>query len=286
MEMRRQMVDEWSYHEPMVGQQYQAHIPNLLKRCRENRYSLQRQAILQQNYKESEEGKLVWDCHRHDPEVVDQYLKVVKDWATLRAPAQSEHAPHKLSEESMLDFLHANGGRYEQAIASLKLGYSALCRPAVVWESAEVEAFLAAYDHYGRDFRAIADALPRKSWKQVADFYFRHKSDENQFNMPKPGAATRGLGDFSPPLPSPGAEITAEEDAIAKAGGLAPSKLLALKQQLVDLSAHEGSVSKEKAFVVSNQQDSVWVVKNTSRGTVDALFELLVSRQLIRASEE
>ena len=45
-----------------------------------NRYSLQRQAILQENYEEHQEGRLIWDCHRHDPDVLRQYLDYVAEW--------------------------------------------------------------------------------------------------------------------------------------------------------------------------------------------------------------
>ena len=41
------------------------------------RYSLQRQAILQENYTQGEEGRLIWDCHRHDPDVAHLLLTVI-----------------------------------------------------------------------------------------------------------------------------------------------------------------------------------------------------------------
>eukprot|EP00656_Telonema_subtile_P040396 TRINITY_DN4545_c0_g1_i1.p1 TRINITY_DN4545_c0_g1~~TRINITY_DN4545_c0_g1_i1.p1 ORF type:complete len:612 (-),score=121.24 TRINITY_DN4545_c0_g1_i1:55-1890(-) len=287
-EVRRQMVDEWSYHEPMVGTKYQAEIPNLLKRCRENRYSLQRQAILQENYTEAQEGRLVWDCHRLDPDVIEQYLTLVKDWGEQNPPTDDlSSVPYKLGEESLLDFLHANGGSFEQAIESLKLGYRALCRAQAIWDSSEMNAFVAAYEHYGKDFKAIADALPRKSWKQVADFYFKHRSDEhNVFNLPTPCSTPRNADEGSRHGPaSPGPELTAEEHTISKTAQIAPAKLMTLKQKLVEFSAHEGKISRSRAYELVNHQDSIWAVKLTDESVVDSLFDLLASRQLIRPEQ-
>lgn len=276
---RRQMVDDWSYHEPMVGPQYQAEIPNLLKRCRENRYSLQRQAILQENYTQGEEGRLIWDCHRHDPDVLNQYLKMVEDWVENNMP-QTKTDPHfKFCEESSLDFLHSNGGQYQQAMDSLSLGYTTLSRPQVVWEAHELDAFAAAYEHYGKDFRSIAESLPNKDWKQVTDFYFKHKTDDKLFMLPKQTAAVRG----EPSITSPtlAHQLTPEERELSRAAELAPSKLLALKQKLVDQSAREGCISKAQAVKAASSQPQ-WGA-GVSEDTINRLYDLLVSRQLIRS---
>lgn len=276
------MVDEWSYHEPMVGPQYQAEIPNLLKRCRENRYSLQRQAILQENYGEQQEGTLVWDCHRHDPEVLSQYLQFIKDYVATNIPESVSDPAYKFDEECSLHFLHANGGQYENALNSLNsLGYEAVMKPVVPWEPHELDAFAAAYEHYGKDFRSIANSLPNKTWMQVIGFYFKHKTDDKFFTVPKL-QATKEVSVGSPSLAQ---QLTAEERDISRAADLAPSKLLILKQKLVDQSAREGSISRAQAFQMANQAHSGWPVPATSKETITKLYDLLVSRQLIRPSE-
>lgn len=191
----------------------------------------------------------------------------------------------RFTEESSLDFLHANGGDYDQAMESLKLGWSALCRKELVWEPAELDVLAAAYDHYGKDFRAIADSLPNKSWKQVADFYFKNRSgDSNHLNIPK--AVRAHELNQSPGPGAPPNQLTAAERAIATSADLAPSKLIALKQKLVELSAREGQVSRSRAFEEANNNDSIWAALKIDQATVDKLFDLLVSRQLIRSNEQ
>ena len=93
-------------------------------------------------------------------QVLYQYLRMVEDWVENNMP-QTKTDPHfkypptptpvpmcrmykcpelcnvlevvvhvRFCEESSLDFLHSNGGQYQQAMDSLSLGYTTLSRRA------------------------------------------------------------------------------------------------------------------------------------------------------------
>lgn len=260
------MVDEWAYHEPMVGKEFQATVPRLLKQCRVNVAGERRQVFLDVNNTETEEGRMVWDGHQHGESVIEEWLKFVAEYVTNSMTA-AHKADYDYVYENALELLHGNGGDPERAIESLQLGPTKICRPKVKWSPQEVEIFMSSYNSYGKDFHAITAMLPAKTSKQVAQFYFDHKTDEEFFDPPS-GETKGAIAGVQ--------ELSTEEQQLSIDAHVPAVKLLAAKRKLVAESARMGKISRKQAAEVSSLDSE----------TTDKVFDLLVARKLIKPAEE
>ena len=267
IERRRQMVDEWAYHEPMVGKDFQAVPPRLYKKCRVNRTSGARRSVrLDVANTESEEGRLVWDGHKHTDAVAAEWLKFVDDWiANAMTPGSQLAEEWDYRPERALELLHNNAGDVERATKSLPQQPTIVCTRKTIWQQAEIETFISAFNHYGKDFHAITAMLPLKHFKEVAKFYFDHKHDEDFFTSNGEAKTNNGYQ-----------ELTTEEQQLSLQANLPAVKLLAVKKKLVAESARMGKISRKQAYEVSN----------IDKETTDKVYDLLVYRHLIKAAEE
>jgi len=274
IERRRQMVDEWAYHEPMVGNDFQAVPPRLFKECKVNRTSGERRKVcLDANNTEGEpgtaEGRLVWDGHKHTDAVAAEWLRFVDDWVANAMTPGSELAEEwEYRPELALELLHNNSGDVERAVHALPLGPTIICRRKTIWSQPEIDTFISAFNHYGKDFHAITAMLSLKNFKEVTNFYFDHKWDEGFFDQPGAGDSGKANGGYQ--------ELTAEEQQLSLSANLPAVKLLAVKKKLVAESARMGKISRKQAYEISNLDNE----------TTDKVFELLCYRQLIKAADE
>jgi len=267
IERRRQMVDEWAYHEPMVGKDFQAVPPRLYKACRVNRTSGQRRKVrLDVANTADEEGRLVWDGHKISDAVAAEWLRFVDDWVANAMTPGSELAEEwNYKPELALELLHNNAGDVERATHSLPQQPTIICQRKIIWTQPEIDTFISAFNHYGKDFHAITAMLPQKEYKQVTNFYFDHKHDEEFFNQNGEAKATGGYQ-----------ELTPEEQQLSLTANLPAVKLLAVKKKLVAESARMGKITRKQAYELSN----------LDKDTTDKVFDLLNYRQLIKAGED